>query len=97
MCIHLSHWTLNLSTVIRQTKCFHMGLFAKIMVNGFHFLQQKPWQLFLAKKLEKYELRVRDRVHGLKHKRTQTSVQRPQQSFAFHAANLKKYFSFIWG
>lgn len=24
-------------------------------------------------------------------------TDRPQQNFAFHAANLKKYFSFIWG
>lgn len=38
-----------------------MDLFVKIMVNGFHFLRQKPWQLFLAMKLEKYELRVRDK------------------------------------
>lgn len=36
-----------------QTQSSHKDLFVKIMVNGFHFLQQKPWQLFLAKKLEK--------------------------------------------
>lgn len=51
---------IKLYTVTCRTQRFHMGLFAKIMVSGFHFLQQKPWQLFLAKKLEKYELRVRD-------------------------------------
>lgn len=71
-----------------------MGLFAKIMVSGFHFLQQKPWQLFLAKKLEKYELRVRDESPWVKAWMHGEPSIRGSHSSAFHAANLKKYFSF---
>lgn len=81
---HLSHCTLNLYIVICRTKCFHMGLFAKIMVNGFHFLKQKPWQLFLAKKLEKYEFRVRDKSPWVKAQMHRApSLQRLQQSLPF--------------